>query len=107
MAVTDMAGHSIYFFLTPADLTCEKRVGKTHSTIKNAQQRKKKKSAAVYLPLLKKYKRRYFLEKQVSDLEQYTWKNNVIITGLRVKPRSYAQVVTAEVDGTADQLMSL
>lgn len=46
------------------------------------------------------------LENQVSDLEQYTRKNNVIITSLQVKPHSYARAVTAEVDGTTDDKLS-
>lgn len=36
------------------------------------------------------------LKKRVSEMEQYTRINNVIITGLRIKPRSYARVVTAD-----------
>ena len=34
-----------------------------------------------------------FLENRVSDMEQYSRMNNVIITGLVIKPRSYAQAL--------------
>uniref|UniRef100_A0A1A8RDI2 Uncharacterized protein n=1 Tax=Nothobranchius rachovii TaxID=451742 RepID=A0A1A8RDI2_9TELE len=37
-----------------------------------------------------------FLESRVADLEQHARINDVIITGLHVKPRSYAQAVTAD-----------
>lgn len=53
-----------------------------------------------------KDKRITFLENQVLELEWYTWKNNMIITGLHIKPRSYAQAVTAEADETADEKLS-
>lgn len=38
-----------------------------------------------------------YLEYRVAELEQYTRINNVVITGLQVKPRSYARAVTNEV----------
>lgn len=37
-----------------------------------------------------------YLESRVADLEQYTRVNDVIITGLQVKPRSYARAVTPD-----------
>lgn len=37
-----------------------------------------------------------YLESKVADLEQYSRINDVIITGLHIKPRSYAQAVTAD-----------
>ncbi|CAL8363306.1 unnamed protein product [Boreogadus saida] len=37
--------------------------------------------------------------KEKSDLEQYTRINNVIVTGLHVKPRSYARAVTDDNGG--------
>ncbi|XP_037533904.1 amyloid protein-binding protein 2-like [Nematolebias whitei] len=45
-----------------------------------------------------KDKRITFLDNQVLELEQYTRHNNVIFTGLRVKPHSYARADTAEVE---------
>lgn len=36
-----------------------------------------------------------FLENRVADLEQYTRLNDIIITGLDIKPRSYARAVAA------------
>lgn len=36
------------------------------------------------------------LESQVMELEQYTRMNDVIVTGLQVKPRSYARAVAAD-----------
>lgn len=39
------------------------------------------------------------LEKRVDDLEQYTRMNDVIITGLQIKPRSYANAVSNENNG--------
>ncbi|KAJ8404636.1 hypothetical protein AAFF_G00334990 [Aldrovandia affinis] len=39
------------------------------------------------------------LENRVADLEQYTRINDVIITGLSIKPRSYARAVTPENGG--------
>lgn len=43
-----------------------------------------------------KDRRLAYLENRVADLEQYTRMNDVIITGLRIKPRSYARAVTAD-----------
>ncbi|KAM3613048.1 uncharacterized protein V6R79_019378 [Siganus canaliculatus] len=43
-----------------------------------------------------KDKRLAYLEGRVADLEQYTRMNEVIITGLRVKPRSYARAVNGD-----------
>ncbi|CAL8236488.1 unnamed protein product [Boreogadus saida] len=48
-----------------------------------------------------KDKRIIHLESRVSDLEQYTRINNVIVTGLHVKPRSYARAVTDDNGGGA------
>ncbi|KAL7381360.1 hypothetical protein ABVT39_004626 [Epinephelus coioides] len=39
------------------------------------------------------------LERRVTDLEQYTRMNDVIITGLHVKPGSYARAVSVENGG--------
>lgn len=44
----------------------------------------------------KKGKQIAYLEYRVAELEQYTRINNVIITGLQVKPRSYARAVNSE-----------
>lgn len=46
-----------------------------------------------------KDKRIQQLESRVADLEQYTRVNNVIVTGLRIKPRSYARAVTTANEG--------
>ncbi|ROL51646.1 hypothetical protein DPX16_19165 [Anabarilius grahami] len=35
------------------------------------------------------------LERKVEDLEQYSRINDVIVTGLQIKPRSYAHAVNA------------
>lgn len=43
-----------------------------------------------------KDRRLAYLENRVADLEQYTRMNDVIITGLRIKPRSYARAVAAD-----------
>lgn len=43
-----------------------------------------------------KDRRLAYLENRMADLEQYTRMNDVIITGLRIKPRSYARAVTAD-----------
>ncbi|CAJ1079909.1 hypothetical protein NQZ68_021763 [Xyrichtys novacula] len=43
-----------------------------------------------------KDKRITYLEGRVADLEQYTQVNDVIITGLKIKPRSYARAVTKD-----------
>lgn len=39
------------------------------------------------------------LERKVDDLEQYTRVNDVIVTGLNIKPRSYARAVAEENNG--------
>lgn len=41
-----------------------------------------------------KDKRLAYLEGRVADLEQYTRLNDVIVTGLQIRPRSYARAVT-------------
>ncbi|KAJ8383514.1 hypothetical protein AAFF_G00220310 [Aldrovandia affinis] len=41
-----------------------------------------------------------FLEKRVDDLEQYTRMNDIIVTGLETKPRTYAR---AAVRGTGEE----
>lgn len=38
-----------------------------------------------------------YLEHRVAELEQYTTINDVVITGLQVKPRSYPRAVNIEV----------
>lgn len=43
-----------------------------------------------------KDKRLAYLESRVADLEQYTRMNDVIITGLHVKPQSYAKAVNVD-----------
>ena len=43
---------------------------------------------------VEKDKRIQTLEDRVSDLEQYTRMNDVIVTGIYIKPRSYAKAVT-------------
>ncbi len=40
------------------------------------------------------WRRIAFLENRVEDLEPYTRINNIIVTGLQIKPRSYAGAVT-------------
>ncbi|CAL8253034.1 unnamed protein product [Merluccius merluccius] len=44
------------------------------------------------------------LENRVADLEQYTRINNVIISGLHIKARSYARAVTAGNGGKPNDL---
>ncbi|KAJ8385436.1 hypothetical protein AAFF_G00188880 [Aldrovandia affinis] len=34
-----------------------------------------------------------YLENRVSDLEQYSWMNDVIISGLVIRPRNYLRAV--------------
>ncbi|KAK5910563.1 hypothetical protein CesoFtcFv8_004387 [Champsocephalus esox] len=51
-----------------------------------------------------KDKRLEYLENRVEDLEQYTRINDVIITGLKVKPRSYARAVGADAGGEPGEL---
>lgn len=46
-----------------------------------------------------KDKRISLLEKTVADLEQYTRINDVIITGLQIKPRSYAAALSRNENG--------
>ncbi|MEQ2208023.1 hypothetical protein XENOCAPTIV_023342 [Xenoophorus captivus] len=48
---------------------------------------------ALQLLNVEKNKRITVLENHMADLEQYTRMNDVIITGLRVRPRSYASAV--------------
>lgn len=50
-----------------------------------------------------KDKRIAFLERRVNDLEQYTRVNDVIISGLSIKPRSYARAVTSTNRGEPDE----
>lgn len=42
------------------------------------------------------------LENRVAELEQYTRVNDVVVTGLRIKPRSYARAVTTGNGGEPD-----
>ncbi|KAI9535998.1 hypothetical protein NQZ68_038405 [Dissostichus eleginoides] len=51
-----------------------------------------------------KDKRLEYLESRVEDLEQYTRINDVIITGLKVRPRSYAQAVNTDTGGEPREL---
>ncbi|KAI9533659.1 hypothetical protein NQZ68_021329 [Dissostichus eleginoides] len=51
-----------------------------------------------------KDKRLEYLESRKEDLEQYTRINDVIITGLKVKPRSYARAVGADAGGEPGEL---
>ena len=51
-----------------------------------------------------KDKRIIHLESRVSDLEQYTRINNVIVTGLHVKPRSYARAVNDDNGGEPGEM---
>lgn len=45
-----------------------------------------------------------WLESRVQDLEQYSRINDVIVSGLHIKPRSYARAVTANGDGEGGEL---
>lgn len=54
---------------------------------------------ALRLQNAEKDRRLVHLENRVADLEQYTRMNDVIVTGLRIKPRSYARAVTADNGG--------
>ncbi|KAJ8408799.1 hypothetical protein AAFF_G00246170 [Aldrovandia affinis] len=45
-----------------------------------------------------------YLENRVADLEQYTRMNDIIVTGLRIKPRSYTKAVTADHGGEPSEL---
>lgn len=51
-----------------------------------------------------KDKRLAFLESRVQALEQYSRINDVIVTGLRIKPRSYARAVTSNNEGETGEL---
>ncbi len=51
-----------------------------------------------------KDKRIAYLENRVADLEQYSRMNDVIVTRLQVKPRSYARAVTAVQGGEPKEL---
>lgn len=44
------------------------------------------------------------LEKRVEDLEQYSRMNDVVITGLKIKPRSYAKAVSGSAEAEPDEL---
>lgn len=43
------------------------------------------------------------LERRVDELEQYTRMNDVVITGLQIKPRSYARAVAADSGEPSEQ----
>ena len=45
-----------------------------------------------------------FLETRVHELEQYSRINEVVVSGLQIKPRSYARAVTAIGDGERGEL---
>lgn len=51
-----------------------------------------------------KEKRLVFLENRVAELEQYTRINDVVVTGLPVKPRTYARAVSGPAGGEPDEL---
>lgn len=51
---------------------------------------------ALRLQNIEKEKRIASLEERVADLEQYTRTNDIIVTGLYIKPRSYARAVSRE-----------
>lgn len=57
---------------------------------------------ALRLQNKEKDKRLAFLENRVADLEQYTRMNDVIVSGLKMKPRSYARAVTTDHDREPD-----
>lgn len=59
---------------------------------------------ALHFQNAEKEKRITHLENRVADLEQYTRMNDVIVTGLQVKPRSYARVVNNNSGGEHDEL---
>lgn len=59
---------------------------------------------ALHIQNAEKDRRLVYLESRVAELEQYTSISDVIITGLRIKPRSYAHVVT--VDNGGDQVFN-
>ncbi|KAJ0019925.1 hypothetical protein NQD34_007494 [Periophthalmus magnuspinnatus] len=43
------------------------------------------------------------LEKRVDDLEQYTHVNDVVITGIKIKPCSYARTVATDSEEPSEQ----
>ncbi|CAL8325988.1 unnamed protein product [Merluccius merluccius] len=45
-----------------------------------------------------KDKQLLYLDNRVADLEQYTRMNDIIVTGLQIKPRSYAKAASATVN---------
>lgn len=47
------------------------------------------------------------LECQVADLEQYSMLNDIMVSGLETKPRSYARAVRADEEPTEPDLDSL
>lgn len=53
---------------------------------------------------MEKDKRIVDLKKRLDDLRQYTRMNDVVGTGLKIVPRSYAYAVTADSGGEPDQL---
>lgn len=54
---------------------------------------------ALQIQNAEKDRRLVYLERRVAELEQYTRVNDVIVTGLRIKPQSYARAVTADSRG--------
>lgn len=75
-------------------------ISKEIAAIKNEQATIKELVAEVKARRLeneKKDRQMAYLEYRVAELEQYTRINDVVITGLQVKPRSYARVVNNEV----------
>lgn len=53
---------------------------------------------------VEKEKRITYLERRVADLEQYSRMNDVIVTGLHIKPRSYARAVAADNGGECGEI---
>lgn len=47
-----------------------------------------------------------FLEDRVANLEQYTQANDMIISGLKIKPQSYARAVASDNEGEPGELHS-
>ena len=58
---------------------------------------------ALRLENSEKDKKIFSLENRVDELEQYTRINNIIITGLETKPRSYAQAATRMTGGDTSE----
>lgn len=58
---------------------------------------------ALRLQNIEKDKRIMSLENRVADLEQYTRMNDIILTGLVVKPRSYANAVATLNEGETNE----